>query len=324
MASLLQAADLPPGMVPATGPQEGSSYDIDDAAFVANDGTRIVSRTWGMDGDAGSSIVFDFRMQFPTPDAASAYLAAALPTLSETATTGLQPLTDVPAIGEDTRAYGLETSGDQGPVTIRTYLFRVGPVAAKVLGGGAGLTGPEVEAIARAAASRMEAAGPPAPGSPRPAPTPAPSGSPGPSLPTGDLGGLLLAHIPDAIAASCVPDTQRLWEGELETLACSLLDADVVVTYSGFDTHDHMGAAYQESLDALDMSDLADSCDLGTWTGSYQANGVDVGQVTCWSEPNGRAIMWSDDRLSMLSVAVSPSLDSGGLYQWWLGAGPTP
>jgi hypothetical protein len=32
--------------------------------------------------------------------------------------------------------------------------------------------------------------------------------------------------------------------------------------------------------------------------------------------------MWSDDRLSILSVAVSPSLDASSLYQWWLDAGP--
>jgi hypothetical protein len=44
----------------------------------------------------------------------------------------------------------------------------------------------------------------------------------------------------------------------------------------------------------------------------------------CWSEPNGHAIMWSDDRLSMLSVAVSPSLDTSTLYTWWLEAGPVP
>ena len=120
------------------------------------------------------------------------------------------------------------------------------------------------------------------------------------------------------------PDDQRLWEGELVTLVCAPADADVQVTYSGFDTADHMGAAYQSSLDTIDLSDVAASCDLGTWTGSYQLEGETVGQLTCWSEPNGRAIMWSDDRLSMLSVAVSRTLDPAGLYLWWLGAGPEP
>ena len=72
IAGLLQASDLPAGMVPATDVQEGTDYDIDDAAFMANDGIRIVSRTWGRDQGAGTSIVFDFRMQFATPEQASA------------------------------------------------------------------------------------------------------------------------------------------------------------------------------------------------------------------------------------------------------------
>ena len=327
VAGLLQAADLPAGMVAASDVVEGSDYDIDDAAFIANDGIRIVSRTWGMDDPAGTSIVFDFRMQFPTPEAASAYLAAALPTLSESTTTGLQPLPQPgpPAVGDETYVYGLDTQGDDGPVSIRDYIFRVGPVVAKVLAGGATISAAQAEGIARAAAARMAAAGTPAPGSPRPAPTPtpAPSGSPVP-LPSGDLVSLLLAHIPADIASSCSPDTQRLWEGEVVTLVCAPTDADVEVTYSGFDTADHMGAAYQSSLDTIDLSNMADTCDAGTFSGSYQLDNEPVGQLTCWQEGAGQAIMWSDDRLSILSVAVSPSLDAPGLYLWWEGAGPEP
>jgi hypothetical protein len=32
--------------------------------------------------------------------------------------------------------------------------------------------------------------------------------------------------------------------------------------------------------------------------------------------------MWSDDRLGILAVAVSRTLDPAGMYLWWLGAGP--
>jgi hypothetical protein len=162
IAGLLQSADLPAGMVPATDVQEGTDYDIDDAAFMANDGIRIVSRTWGRDQGAGTSIVFDFRMQFPTPEQASAYLTAAMPTLSEATTTGLTPLTGVPAMGDETYGFGLDTQGNDGPVTIRAYLFRIGSVVAKVVAGGAGITGDQAQAIAQAAAARMAAAGPPA------------------------------------------------------------------------------------------------------------------------------------------------------------------
>ena len=157
-------------------------------------------------------------------------------------------------MGDETYGFGRDTQGNDGPVTIRAYLFRIGSVVAKVVAGGAGITGDQAQAIAQAAAARVAAAGPPAPGSPRPRPTPTPRASPGESLPSGDLTSLLLAHIPADIASTCTPDSQRLWDGELVTLVCTPTDADVTVTYSGFDTADHMGAAYQSSLDTIDLS----------------------------------------------------------------------
>ncbi len=298
MAGLLQAADLPAEMGPTGDVQEGTDYDIDDAAFMANDGVRIVSRTWGMNPAAGPSIVFDFRMQFPTPEAAAAYLVAAMPTLSEATTTGLTPLTGVPAMGDETYGFGRDTQGTDSPVSIRAYLFRVGSVVAKVVAGGVGISGDQAQSIAQAAAQRVAAAGQPAPGSPRPRPTPSPTASQPAPLPSGDLTSLLLAHIPPAIASTCTPDTQRLWEGEVVTLDCRPADADVTVTYSGFDTPDHMEAAYQSSLDTIDLSNVDASCDMGTWSGTYQVEGQDEGQATCWPQQNGHAIMWSDDPLS--------------------------
>ena len=64
-----------------------------------------------------------------------------MPTLAEVEATGLQPLDDAPAIGDESYGFGLDTQGDEGPVTVRNYLIRVGPVVAKVLAGGGGLTG---------------------------------------------------------------------------------------------------------------------------------------------------------------------------------------
>ncbi len=263
MAGLLQAGDLPPAMAASADVEESIDYDVDDAAFVANDGVRMVSRTWGGETDQGTQVAFDFRMQFPTPEAASAYLAAAMPTLSEVAATGMSPLADVPPLGDEVFAFGVDTQGEDGPVTVRNYLIRVGPVVAKVLAGGGGLTGDEIETMAAAAAMRMSEAGPPVPGSPRPAPTPSPAASPVTPLPSGDLVELLLGHVPDAIAPTCDADEQRLWEGEVATVVCLPSDADVTVTYSGFDTADHMGAAYQMSLDTIDVSDIAGSCRPG-------------------------------------------------------------
>ncbi|MEZ4597495.1 MAG: hypothetical protein R3C32_12150 [Chloroflexota bacterium] len=91
LEGLLAEGDLP-GLASPSGPEEGTRYDIDESAFEANDGIRVVSRTWQSLADTGLAAVFDFRMQFPTDEAARAYLDAAEPVLSEGAATGQRPI----------------------------------------------------------------------------------------------------------------------------------------------------------------------------------------------------------------------------------------
>lgn len=323
LEGLLTQAELP-GMASPLGPREGTDYDIDTQAFAANDGIRVISREWRSLADTGFAAVFDFRMQFPTEAAASAYLAAAEPTLSEADATGQSPVPSPPVIGADTRAYGLERTTDGGPVLLRTYLFRVGAVAAKVVAGGPGVDATAADGLAEAAAARIRAAGPPVPGSPRPV-VPIETPPPTTPLPTGEaLAALLLEHVPPEFGQSCVPDAQRLWPGELATLACTDDASGVTVTYSGFADSDSLQAAFESALATIDLGEVADSCDQGPWLGAYQVEGEEVGGVACWAEQGGQAIMWSDGRLAILAVAVSSTLDPAGLYLWWLGAGPIP
>lgn len=323
LSGLLREADLP-GLSSPTGAQEGDSdFDIDDAAFEANQGIRVVSRSWQSLADSGLAAVFDFRMQFPTDAAAVAYLDAAEAVLSEAEATGQSPVPSPPVIGSDSRVYGLVTSGDGGPVLLRTYLFRVGPIVAKLVAGGAGVEPATTDALARTAAEHIHAAGPLVPGSPRPAATTTPEPVGTAPLPTGEaLAALLLEHVPPAIAQGCVPDPQRLWPGELATLVCTDDTTGVTVTYSGFESADAVEAAIDAELEGIDESALALSCDLGTYVGPYEVEGEEVGRLVCWAEQGGQAIMWSDDRLAILAVAASPTLDAAGLYLWWLDAGP--
>jgi hypothetical protein len=322
ISGLLDETDLP-GLSSPLGPQEGSEFDIDDAAFEANDGIRVVSQSWQSLADTGLAGVFDFRFQFPTDAAAAAYLDAAEPVLSEAAANGQSPLPSSPVIGSDTRVYELEATGDSGPVLLRTYLFRVGPIVAKLVAAGPTVEAATMDTLAMTAAERIRTAGPPVAGSPRPAATPSPAPVATEPRPTGEaLAALLLEHIPPAIAQGCVPDEQRLWEGELATLVCTDEEGGVTVTYSGFESADTVEAAVDASLADMDLSSLAASCDLGTFVGPYDVEDEEVGRVVCWAEQGGQAIMWSDDRLAMLAVAVSPTLDPAGLYLWWLDAGP--
>ena len=109
---------------------------------------------------------------------------------------------------------------------------------------------------------------------------------------------------------------RRLWTGELATLVCTDDVSGVKVTYSGFGSADAMEAAVDAALEGIDLSALAPSCDQGPFFGPYTVEGEEVGRVACWAEQGGQAIMWSDDRLAILSVAASPALDPAGLYLW--------
>ena len=175
MASLLQATDLPSTLVSHGLATDDAGLDIDLAAFYANDGVSLATQLWQAADALPVAAVFDFRMQFPTPEAAAAYLDAAEPTLSEQQTAGLQPVPGAPAIGEDSRTYSVVTLQGEQPITFYDFLFHVGPVAAKVFVAGYDTTAEQATAIATAAAQRMTQVGPPPPGTPAPPPSPTPT-----------------------------------------------------------------------------------------------------------------------------------------------------
>ncbi len=181
-------------------------------------------------------------------------------------TTGLRPQPSPGRAGHRRGDPGLRhrhPGRHRAPVSIRAYMFRVGPVVAKVLAGVATISAAPGGGHRARRRCANAGGGPPAPGSPRPRrphartqrqpccrPCRAATWCPA-----------ARAHPGTTSRRPAHPTSQRLWEGEVVTLVCAPTDADVEVTYSGFDTADHMGAAYQSSLDTIDLSDMADSCD---------------------------------------------------------------
>ncbi|MFN8519993.1 MAG: hypothetical protein U0667_11535 [Chloroflexota bacterium] len=171
LLGLLDAADLP-GLASPEGPGEGTRYDIDDVAFEASRGIRIVSQTWQSLSDGGLAAVFDFRMQFPSAAAAAAYLRPP---------SRCSPSRPRRASSQVSRPWWVPTPASMAwrppaspAVLLRTYLFRVGSVVAKVEGEGTDVDPATIDALARTAAQHP-CGRPPAPGSPRPAATPSPT-----------------------------------------------------------------------------------------------------------------------------------------------------
>ena len=157
-STLLAGDDLPGDLVPA-GVTDEPAFDYDQASFDASGGLEKPAQTWqaaDVIADSPVVIVFDFRFLFPSPDAAQDYLDAAEPTLSESFT-GLTLQTNTPVVGEVLRHYAGSLSQGDLTIDVQNFLFRTGPVVAKVYISGFGTTADDALPIAQAAASRIDA-----------------------------------------------------------------------------------------------------------------------------------------------------------------------
>ena len=158
-SALLVAEDLPTGLTSAAGPTHEPAFDIDEASFEASGGLDKVAETWQAAQMAAGDpvvIVFDFRFLFPSADAAQTYLDAAEPILSESVT-GLTLQAGTATIGDELRHYAGSLSQGDVTVDVQNFLFRIGPVVAKVYIGGFGTTLEDALPIAHAAAARIDA-----------------------------------------------------------------------------------------------------------------------------------------------------------------------
>jgi hypothetical protein len=311
MASLLQAEDLPAGFS-TVGPEEGSLFDIDSGAFSRAGGRRVVSQAWSSEA---SGVVFDFRMELPTVEAASAYLDEAEPTLSEADVTGLSLETDDPAIGEDARHYAGVSRVGGAAITFDNFLFRIGPVAAKVFVASVDLPEGEARRLAEVAAERMAPLASPglAPGTL--AETTPPVASSSSTVPS--LSGRLATFVPPTLVTSC-----RSFEsgtvGEVDALSCTA-DDDLVV-YSELED----AAALEEAFDAataeMPTDDLAASCQDGPYRGPY-VDGLVIGRVACWDPPgDGLVLFWTDEDRLVLGAVLADTRDHAELDAAWRAA----
>jgi hypothetical protein len=315
MASLLQAEDLPTGFE-TLGPEEGSSFDIDSAAFSRHGGRRVVSQAWSSES---SGVVFDFRMQLPSPEAAAAYLEEAELTLSEADETGLVLEREDAPIGEDARHYAGVTRIDADrAIEFDNYLFHIGPVAAKVFVASVDLPEGEARRLAEVAEERMGVFA-----SPEVEPGAFEAASPGPSLspaaptptPIPAAAGRLATLVPASVVDSCMPFESDL-AGEIAALSCTLED-DLVV-YSALADAAALVEAFELVTEAMDAEDRSASCADGPFLGTYVRDGATRGEVACWEPPGGGLVLfWTDEANLVLGAIHMGSGDHAELDAAW-------
>ena len=184
-SALLVAEDLPAVLASAMGVTHEPAFDFDQASFDANGGLDKAAQTWQATEvvpDSPVLIVFDFRFLFPSAVAAQDYLDAAEQILSESVT-GITLQAETAPVGEVLRQYAGSLAQGDVTIDVQNFLFRTGPVVAKVYIGGFGTTLDDALPIARAAAARIDAWLAEQPSAPPPASN-GPEASTGPAAPS--------------------------------------------------------------------------------------------------------------------------------------------
>jgi hypothetical protein len=320
VASLLTADDLPTGVGPQ-GIDEPPRFDIDDASFGASGGERAIGQVWTQ-METRPFIVFDFRMQLPDAQAAAAYLDAAEPILSEAEASGLAPVMFVEPIGEDGRYYFGVQEVEGSEIQLHNFLFHVGPIAAKVFIAGSDIEEGLPALIAQAAVDRISgsldgvAAPPMASASPAasqgasasPGPgsslgasaSPGAGASPGAAASAGPVADLL-AHIPEAIRATCEPHDPT---GTPSAEAACLVDG-IEASYALYSNAIAIDGDFR-AITAELPAERTSTCGDGVYLGVFRVGGTEdgeiVGQLACWTDHSGATIAASDKRSLVLLV----------------------
>jgi hypothetical protein len=132
----------------------------------------------------------------------------------------------------------------------------------------------------------------------------------------------LLARMPPGFAQTCqaVPlsgaDAAQGADAEV-TCQPAALGSDGYVTYVHYQTVGAMESVYADLARGVPSGD----CTSGDGQGSYQqGSSAPAGGYACYVSTTGhREVAWTDNRLSILSVATSRNMTLAGLYHWWLG-----
>jgi hypothetical protein len=315
IASLLTAEDVPPGTT-SQGIDEPPRFTIDEASFAANGGTRAVGQVWERT-EAPLMFVFDHRMELPDAASAAAYLDAAEPILSEADASGLAPVAFVEPIGEDGRYYfGVQSVGDT-EVQMHNFLFHVGPIAAKVFISGVGMQEDLPALLAQAAVDRIAASLEGAPASPGTGASPVPStGEDVPPSPGASAGPVeaLLAHVPAVISDACEAHDPS---GDAIAEVSCLLDG-IEASYALYSNAIAIDGDFHALTSAV-PAERSQTCGEGAYVGTFRVGGTEdgevVGQLACWTDDDGAAIVASDKRPKVLMVLHDPDGDLAALAE---------
>jgi hypothetical protein len=309
--ALLQAGDLPDDFT-AGGSQEGSDFGYDPDVFAANGGERIVSQVWT---SPTGGVVFDFRYAFPSETAAADYLLAAMPTLSEEAASGLTLAGDGLVGADDVFHWSGDGAAGDIRVDLDNWVFRVGPMAAKVFVAGVGLTDGVADEIALNAVARMTAAA----AAPVTSPGASASLDPGKSEAPGSAEPAL-AHVPPAIAGAC--SAMDPSGSETSIVSCRVDDHHqaIYALYVNGIAVDGDFSQITGGLAPTTTGSCADGPYLGPWTVGEEV----IGQIACFVDGGQAYLVAGDKRVPMIVFLMRDDADVVALHERLPELAPVP
>ncbi|MFN8621889.1 MAG: hypothetical protein U0869_14250 [Chloroflexota bacterium] len=137
----------------------------------------------------------------------------------------------------------------------------------------------------------------------------------------------LLSHVPEELAAACVPRRTVGDGGVVAGVVCAPAGAADQAEYYRYASPDALAAAF-DAMVARSSEELgANDCSVGPSLVDYEVTGGARGQVACFENRDtlgGRLIVWTDETQSILALGVRTTGGYPELYDWWLGAGPNP
>ena len=297
VATLLAADELPTDLEPG---QLEESETVNDPAFAANNGIRVVRIVWEGAGEGEINTLFDYRYQFPDEDDAATFIEDAKPFLSEAASGMVEG--SVPEIGELAYLFTGEVEGFEH--FNYNVLFRVGNVVSKIWVNVASTQDPDVPlGVALTAASKITRA-----------------------LGLGEFPNVdeaaILESVPDEIRASC-HRADAIYRDEIDTVTCDGSTEHPPIDYSLFRTVAVMDGAFGRDLDREDPRPTEDgACADGDYTAAYSIDGEPGGRIMCVLsiDDTGRefkVIEWTNSNRRILSFMSSTTRTWDNLIEFW-------
>lgn len=134
----------------------------------------------------------------------------------------------------------------------------------------------------------------------------------------------LLAQLPPAIAATCVPATRT--EGSLGgsvAVRCELSSEDAdTVWYDLFQTRGLATEQFDRIAAAADVPDGTCTETLTSADGEWRFGSTYGGRMVCYQDGGASWIVWTYENDQIVAQAVRGDGDSAALYGWWKTVGP--